>query len=176
MARIPLVHVEDMDSRQRAQYERFPSNLTRTLTLLDPRLSEALPATANALRTSGLDAGLREGVILRVAALTGSAYERMQHLDQARLTGWSDDAIAAIEAGDHDGLPDGVARVLRFVDALVDGGPVGDELFDATRAVLSDRDLTTVIVLVGHYITVALLTVVLDVDLDPEPDSWTHEH
>ncbi|NWJ69542.1 hypothetical protein HX744_02930 [Pseudonocardia sp. ICBG1122] len=54
----------------------------------------------------------RWGVILRVAALTGGAYERMQHLDQASLTGWTDDAIAAIEAGDHDGLPDDVARVL----------------------------------------------------------------
>jgi hypothetical protein len=36
---------------------------------------------------SGLDPKVREGVILRVAALCRSPFERMQHLDQARKAG-----------------------------------------------------------------------------------------
>ena len=77
MSRLPLVAIGDMQPDQRAQYDRFPSNLTRGLLLLDQRLAGALPATANALRASSLDAYVREGVILRVAALSGCAFERM---------------------------------------------------------------------------------------------------
>jgi hypothetical protein len=87
MPRMELVRVEDMPPDQRAQYDRFPSNLSRALLLTDGRLAKALPEVANALRASGLDAKLREALILRVAALSGSAYERMQHLEQARKFG-----------------------------------------------------------------------------------------
>ena len=78
MSRIPLVRVEAMTPDQRRQYDRFPSNLSRGLLLTPQRLSEALPNLANALRASGLDARVREGAILRVAALSDCAFERMQ--------------------------------------------------------------------------------------------------
>ena len=99
MSRLSLVDVEDMNAKQREQYDRFPSNLTRGLLLADQRLSEALPNLANALRTAPLDPKVREAVILRVAALHANAYERMQHLDQARKVGWSDADIKGIEEG-----------------------------------------------------------------------------
>ncbi len=119
MARLGLVEVDRMDEGQRAQYDRFPSNLTRALLLADARLAKALPEVANAIRASSLDARLREAAILRVAALHRSAYERLQHLDQAKKLGWSDADIAAIEAGDP---PAEVAGVLRFVDECVRTG------------------------------------------------------
>ena len=75
-----------MAPEEKAQYDRFPSNLTRALLLVDRRLAEAAPNLANALRASPLDERLREAVILRVAALHGSAYERMQHIGQVRNT------------------------------------------------------------------------------------------
>ena len=53
---------------------------------------------------------------------------------------------------------------------------IQDATFAAARAALSDRDLVTVIALIGHYMTVARLTGTLEVDLDAQPDSWTHEH
>ena len=105
MARIPLVAVETMTPEQRAQYDRFPSNLTRALLVVEPRLARALPELANALRASGFDRKWREGVILRVAALSGSAYERMEHLEQAQKVGWRTAEIAAIEAGDAGPSP-----------------------------------------------------------------------
>ncbi len=64
VSRVPLVRIEDMTPEQRAQYERFPSNLTRGLLLAEQRLASALPVTANALRTSGLDPKLREGALV----------------------------------------------------------------------------------------------------------------
>ena len=51
-----------------------------------------------------------------------------------------------------------------------------DDVFAAARAVLSSRDLVAVILLVGHYMMVGRLLGTLDVELDPEPDSWASEH
>lgn len=176
MARIPLAEVADMDPEQRAQYDRFPSNLTKTLLLLDRRLATTLPEAANALRASGLDPRLREGIIIRVAARTSSAYERMQHYEQALAQGWTAAEIDAIESGVGDALPPDFAAVLPFVDDAITGSSPSDDVLAAARAVLSDKDLVTVIVLVGHYLTVARLTGMLAVDLDAAPDPWTHEH
>ncbi len=176
MARISLAEPADMNPRQRAQYDRFPSNLTRTLVLLDERLARVLPETANALRASDFDAQWREGIILRVAAVTGSAYERVHHLDQARSQGWTSQEIAAIESGDRTSLPAGFAAVLGFVDACLAGPSVDDEVFAAVQDVLTAAEIVTVLVLVGHYRTVATLTGVLQVEIDAAPDPWTHEH
>lgn len=173
MSRIPLVRPEDMMPAQRAQYDRFPSNLTRALVLADQRLSEALPNLANALRASSLEPRLREAVILRVAALEGSAYERMQHLDEARRQGWSEADLAGIEAG-HP--PPEVAGLMGFVDACVRTGDVPNEAFVAVLSDLGPRGVATVLLLVGHYMMVARFTAVLRVELDVQPDAWTHEH
>lgn len=176
MSRIPLVAVEEMNSEQRAQYGRFPSNLTRGLLLADQRLSEALPNLANALRASQLDAALREAVILRVAALSNSAYERMQHLGQVEKAGWTAAEIAAIEAGNFSSLRSDVGAVLRFVDECVANLRVSDPTFVAVRELLSDRDIATLILLAGHYMMVARFTATLEIELDEKPDAWSSEH
>ena len=176
MSRIRLVEIEDMNPRQRAQYDRFPSNLSRGLLLADQRLAEALPNLANALRASGLDAKLREAAILRVAAMSGSAYERMQHLGQAEKAGWSSADIAAIEAGELEVLPHDATAVLRFVAECVAAPRVSDPAFAAVRALLSDRDIAALILLVGHYMMVARFTATLDIALDDKPDGWSSEH
>ena len=176
MARIPLVDVEDMTPEQREQYDRFPSNLARALLLMDSRMARVFPEAANALRASQLEPSLREAVILRVAFLCDSAYERMQHLEQAKKVGWSDEQIAAIEAGVREALPDDLRQVLAFVDDCVATTRVSDAAFSAARDVLSDRDLATLIALIGHYMTIARLTGTLEVELDAEPDPFLNEH
>ena len=176
MPRIDLFQIDNMTLDERAQYDRFPSNLTRGLLLTERRLALALPAVANALRASGLDAKLREGAILRVAALSGSTYERLQHLGQARAAGWSDAEIDAIERGDLSALPDGFAAMLPFIDECVAMPRVSDAAFAACRAVLSDREIATVVLLVGHYMTVARFVATLGIEPDERPDPWTSEH
>lgn len=178
MTRIPLPDPATLQGWQREQYERFPSNLTRALVVLDQRLAGALPATANALRTAPLNPALREAIILRVAATLHSPYERFQHLGQAHQHGWTDAEIEHIEAIDTKptGLPRATADVLHLVDAVIRGPLVDDDTLAAARAVIDDQDLVAVIVLVGHYMTVARITGILDLPLDEEPDSWTTEH
>lgn len=173
MARIELTEADRMDGEQRAQYDRFPSNLTRALLLADPRLARALPEGANAIRASSLEPRLREAAILRVAALHGSADERLQHLDQARKAGWSEADIARIERGDR---PPGIADAMRFVDECVRTGDVSDPTFSAVRAGLGPRGIANLLLLVGHYMSAARFTAVLRVELDAEADSWAHEH
>ena len=176
MARIPLIDIEAMTPEQREQYDRFPSNLTRGLLLTEHRLATALPNLANALRASGLNPKLREGAILRVAAITGSAYERMQHLEQAKKVGWSESDITAIERGELSNLPSTFQAVLAFVNECVASQQVSDATFASAKAVLSNRDIATLILLVGHYMMVARFVATLEIELDAKPDSWTSEH
>lgn len=176
MSGVPLGDVADMTPDQQAQYARFPSNLTRAILLLDERLAHQLPATANALRAAELDPAWREAIILRVASLQHSAYEQFQHLDQAQQQGWSTKDINNIEGGRLAKLPVGLRMVLTFVDAVVAGPDVADDTVQAARTVLSDQQLATVIVLVGHYMTIARYTAILQVALDDAPDDWTDEH
>jgi alkylhydroperoxidase family enzyme len=165
-----------MNEEQRQQYERFPSHLTQALSLCAPRLAQAIPNLANSLRASGLDAKIREGAILRVAALTQSAFERMQHLDEVRKKGWTDADIAAIERGDALALPPSFAPLLGFVDELVAGTRVSDAMFAMVRAQLSDRDVATLVLLVGHYLMMARFLDTLDIELDAAPSRWDREH
>lgn len=176
MARVPLVQVQDMTPEQRSQYDRFPSNLTRGLLLADPRLAGTLPATANALRASELDPKLREGIILRLAALSGSPFERMQHLNEARKTGWSNAEIAAIEAGDRSIHLGSFATIMAFVDECVADTRVSDATFALVTCQLSPRDIATMLILIGHYMTVARFIANLGIELDPAPSTWDKEH
>lgn len=41
MTRVPRVTADDMTAEQRAQYDRFPSDLTRALLLTEQRLAGA---------------------------------------------------------------------------------------------------------------------------------------
>ena len=173
MSRLPLVDPATMTPQQRSQYDRFPSNLTRALLLTEHPLSTALPNLANALRAATLDAIQREAVILRVASLSGSAYERMQHLGEARKAGWSDDDIEAIEGGRP---PDRVANLLAFVDEVVRSGDATDEAFVKVQETMAAGDIATVLLLIGHYMMVARFVTVLRVELDPQPGDWSHEH
>ena len=176
MPRIPLVTPEQMTPDQRAQYDRFPSNLTCGLLLMEQRLASAPPATANALRTSGLDPKLREGIILRVAALSNSPFERMQHVGEARKAGWTEADIAAIEAGDRSGSLGTFTPVLSFVDECVADIRVSDAVFADVASALSAREIATVLILVGHYMSVARFIANLDIPLDPAPSAWDKEH
>lgn len=178
IARIPLVDPTTLTGERKAQFDRFPSNLTRALLLLDDRLAGQLPQTANALRGSGLDPAWREGVILRVAARQRSDYERFQHLSQARRHGWTSAQIDAIEHDDvvAGELPADFEAVLRFVDEIIDAPSISDDTFVKARGVLNDRDLVTVVVLVGHYMSVARILGVLQVPIDDHPDPWNGEH
>jgi alkylhydroperoxidase family enzyme len=167
MARIDLSDVARLGAADRALYDRFPANLMRALLRTD--CTAAYQALGFALRETRLDAKRRELVILRVAALSGSRYERMQHLPPARQAGWSDADISAIERGRGDALDPASAALLRFVEDCVTNVRVSDDGFAGLRRHLPESEVAEATLLIGFYMMTARFLETLDVDLDEAP-------
>ncbi|KVT96167.1 hypothetical protein WK60_09170 [Burkholderia ubonensis] len=168
MARIELPDEEALSQVERTEYSRFPSNLTRAL-LCTGGCARGFLDLGFALRTTHLNAKDYELVILRVAALSGSAYERMQHLPAARQAGWSDAEIVAIENGPRNLLSDASRALLAFIDECVRNVRVSQRTFDWTLRYFSEGALADAVLLTGYYMMTARFLETLQVDLDSAP-------
>jgi 4-carboxymuconolactone decarboxylase len=106
-----------------------------------------------------LDPRDRELIILQVAASAGSDYERAQHETIAAGSGVPAEQIAAVVAGrlDDPALAES-APVLRVVDELVRTHTTSTQNLDTLRTRLGDRRTVEMMLLVGHYLGIALLT------------------
>jgi AhpD family alkylhydroperoxidase len=114
-----------------------------------------------------LDRRTRETVILRVAIRKRSRYEWAQHVKAARQAGISDAEIHAIAAGTADGLG---GLLSRAVDEITDDGTLHDDTYGELAARFTERQLISLVFLIGTY---SLLSVVLGtfrVELDPGLD------
>ncbi len=172
MSRISLAEPSELDGAKELQFKRFPANLTRAL-LRTSNSTEAYLSLGASFAKSRLSPMDRELAILRVGALSASAYERMQHLPIARRIGWGDDQISAIENGDQAALGPRYGTLLRFVDECVQHVRVSDPVFDAVREFLGEEELAEITLLIGHYMMTARFLETLDVPLDEEATDWT---
>ncbi|HTX96615.1 MAG TPA: carboxymuconolactone decarboxylase family protein [Mycobacterium sp.] len=171
MAVIPLPDPADMPDAERAVYDRFPANLTRGLPCTTTEVTEGYLHLGGAFPKSPLDTGSREMVILRVGALSRSAYERVQHIGIAHSVGVTDVEVAAVESGRYDELTAQEAAVLRFVDEL-GATPKATTTRDAVMRALSDQGLAIVTLLVGHYMMTARFLETLEIEIDAAPTNW----
>jgi alkylhydroperoxidase family enzyme len=138
--RVTLPEVETMSPEQAAVYERFQSNLTRAL-LLTKNSAGAHLALGATFTVGLLSDLLREVVVLRVAALRDSDFERALHYPLALKAGLDEDEIEAIEKGRFDGMPADRAALVRYVDDCIQLHKAGEEAFwGAARALLAERD------------------------------------
>ncbi|OBJ59749.1 carboxymuconolactone decarboxylase family protein [Mycobacterium sp. 1423905.2] len=112
---------------------------------------------------------LRELVILRVAALTRSTFEREQHEPMARAAGCTDAEVVAALDLERDldaALPPDAAALLRFVDQVV--GSYGDPAaIDGVQPHFTDDQIATYTLLIGHYVMTAMFLKTTDVAPDP---------
>lgn len=115
-----------------------------------------------------LPADVRELVILRVAVLNDAEYEWSAHVGPAREAGVSDAELAAVRrpaaASEFTGL---AAAALTYVDAMTRLVEVDDEVFDALRAWLDDRQLLELTVTAAAYNMVSRLVVALRIGSEP---------
>jgi 4-carboxymuconolactone decarboxylase len=108
----------------------------------------------NAVRfQSGLDARVRELVIMRVAALTGCEYVWKVHEAQyAAAAGLKPPEIAALRAPGKPGVFDAREQaLLAYVDAMTREVAVSDGIFAEMSRHFGDRMTVEVTVLVGAY-------------------------
>jgi len=136
-----------------------------------PELAEKFLAWNHYMNSKAcqLDRVTREMVILRVAIRKRSTYEWAQHIRAARAAGISDDVIDAIASGTATGRPGLLARA---VDELTDDSALSDETYGELSKELDERQLISLIFLIGTYSMLSTVLgtfrVALDPGLDPE--------
>lgn len=93
-----------------------------------------------------------ELVILRVAEVRGSDYERNHHTLLARRAGLDDADIERVRLGpEAAGWNDRQALLLRVTDALLEHRDLDDSLWAELRAAEDERTCIELLMLVGHY-------------------------
>jgi alkylhydroperoxidase family enzyme len=169
--RVTLTEVADMTPEQRAVYEKFESNLTRSLLLT--KNSAAAHLALGGTFTVGLLSLLdREVVVLRVAKLRDSEFERLLHYPLAKKAGLDDTAIKAIEDGLYDELPDSRAALVRYVTECMVDHRASAESFFALREHYSQNEIAEITHLAGHSAMTAMYLASLDIPLDEGIASW----
>jgi 4-carboxymuconolactone decarboxylase len=99
MALIPYAEQSDLPPEVRERAAELPiGNLIGMLANAPALVGPTLRLGGAILTESKLDPVLRELAILRVAALTGSEYEWVQHAAIARMLEIDDDKVKALEA------------------------------------------------------------------------------
>ncbi|MFE6467930.1 carboxymuconolactone decarboxylase family protein [Streptomyces rochei] len=169
--RVTLTEVADMTPEQRAVYEKCESNLTRALLLT--KNSAAAHLALGGTFTVGLLSLLdREVIVLRVAKLRDSEFERLLHYPLARKAGLDDTEIKAIEEALYDELPAERAALVRYVtDCMVDH-KASEEAYWGLRAYYSQNEIAEATHLAGHSAMTAMYLASLDIPLDEGIASW----
>jgi len=111
----------------------------------------------------------RELLVLRVAAVRGSAYEWEQHSVLAGDVGLDEGEVARIALGpEAPGWPALDAAMVRAVDELIGDGRIGDATWVELAAELDEQQLMDLVFTVGAYEVLAMALRSFDVELDDD--------
>ena len=170
MARLPYVDPEKAPAQIRETLERLPVklNIFRMMAHAETSFRPMMGLGTSILAQQQLSAKLRELVILRVGSLSNARYEWVQHVPIAKMTGASDEQVAALARDDAAAACfDPVDRVvLRATDEIVrDGGP-SDATFAELQSHLSNREIVELVLAVGFYMVMARLMISTRIDIE----------
>ena len=164
---------EDGDPAVRAATEALRARRGGELSGLDrmllhsPPVAEGWNALLGALRNrTTLTPDLTELVVLRIAVLNDAEFEWTAHVPAARRAGVTEGQLAGLRRPDPATDPDFSPvqqAVLRFTDASTRDVAVPDDVFDALRAHLDDRQLVELVATTGGYAMVSRFLVALQV-------------
>jgi alkylhydroperoxidase family enzyme len=156
MALIPYADEHPEDERVEAVLARLPEpriNLFRMLANAPAMIGPTLRLGEAILTKGDLDPKLREQVILHVARLTGSEYERVQHEQIARLVGVTEDGLDR--------------PALKLVEAVLENhGTPPPELVAEVAAELGRAQLIEVMLVAGYYAMLGGLMRAVQLDID----------
>jgi 4-carboxymuconolactone decarboxylase len=126
--------------------------------LLNPELTEAVSALGTYLRfgSSALSDRDRELVILRVARVTGAAYEWVKHEPKAREAGVNEEILDAMRRGKAPaGLEPTERSLVEAADLVLKREALPEPLQATLVAGIGEAALLELVVLVGFYATIA---------------------
>jgi alkylhydroperoxidase family enzyme len=170
MARIPYLDVDTASEKAKEVLERLPIrlNIFKMMAHAETNFRPLVLLGTSILTQQQLSPRLRELAILRVARLSRAEYEWVQHVPIAKMTGVSDEQVAALErdqttASCFDPVD---ALVLRATEEIVrDCGP-SDATFAELQARFSNREIVELVLAVGFYMVMARLMVSTRIDVD----------
>ncbi|WP_426571471.1 carboxymuconolactone decarboxylase family protein [Aquihabitans sp. McL0605] len=143
-------------------------NVLGTLAL-HPQLATAFHTfNGHLLFNTTLTTRQRELLVLRVAAVRGSAYEWAQHVVLAGDVGLEPDEVERIAAGGAEGWDPLEAAMLAAVDELIAEGALGDATWAALAEHLDAQQLLDLIFTVGAYDALAMALGSFRVPLDDD--------
>lgn len=147
---------------------RPPSVQISTL-LKHPDLYQAHAALGLQFLTAGaLSARDRELVILRTAWLCEAPLAWGEHVDVGKRAGLTSDEIERITVGSQaKGWSEPDAVLLQAAEELHQGAMISDPTWDRLKAALSEAQLIEVLILAGHYRTVAYYQNAIRFELKP---------
>jgi AhpD family alkylhydroperoxidase len=171
--RITPLAVTDLDVDSLGILERLRSDVRESnvfLTLIrHPTLFRRFIAYGGAVINGSLPPSLRELAILRVAVRCGCDYEWGQHVREALAVGLPADKVAAvaqtIRAEEWEPLE---RAVLMTVDQLHDRADIDGQIWQELIDGLEESAVIELIMLVGHFHSVAYFLNALRVPVDPE--------
>jgi 4-carboxymuconolactone decarboxylase len=133
--------------------------------LHSPPVADGWNSLLGAVRgATSLSDGVRELVVMRVAALNGAEYEWRAHREAAAAAGLSPaqtDALRRADAADG-GFDEQQRTVLALVDAMTNEIKVPAELFAQLSAMFESRQLLELVVTVAAYNMVTRFVVALE--------------
>ena len=172
MAKLPYVDKGDVGPEVRAALDAIPDlNLFRMAAHAETAFIPWLRLGGALLGSLSLDGIHRELAILQVANLIGAEYEWVQHVAIGREVGVTDEQIEAIASGDLDSAAfDETERaLLRFTKRAI-ARDTGDA-FDELSAHFEPRKIVELLMVIGHYASIAYLIEATGVELD-KPAGW----
>lgn len=173
MSRIAPIPPVDYTAEQRRLHEQLTKQ--RTNGIRGPfevlmHVPEILGPMANFIDQLLLDTrvphNLKEFAILAIARKYGAQFEWFAHEPRARNAGVTDDVIEAVRHGTRPDFTDPAeALVYEMVDEVVDNRRLGDELYARAVETLGEAAVVELVVLIGFYISIAVLLVSYDVEV-----------
>ncbi len=170
MARIPYVDPDNAPEPVAQLLDELPP-LNVYLMMAHAETSvRSFVRLGNAILFKGeLDPVLRELAILRVAHLSGAAYEIHHHekvAAQLEIPRRKVEAVA--RGGDAKIFTDLERQVLRFTDDVVRNIRAGDATFLPLAQTMSRRSLQELVLTIGYYMMVARFLETFDVDIEED--------
>ena len=167
--RISGVEPEDFTDEQRALVGEWSSMNFAKVIVRSPDLYRAfVPLIAKVIAGTNLPPRDRQVLCLRTLTLGDDVYEVTQHELISRSAGLTDAEIAAMRAGTGATLTPFDKTLIAAAEQLVRDQQITDETWRALAERYSQAQLMEVVVLVGTYLTMAMVTKNYEIPLEDD--------